>query len=96
MDRRRYRRDRFESYLEVSLAGLSEETGRGEDQKDHQVCVHMAKVGDGVINEDGENRRKSSPEEEDSKIGFGCVECPWRAAWMPQSGRPSFASWFYH
>lgn len=58
MDRRRHRRDRFESYLEVSLAGLSEETGRGEDQKDNQVCVHMAKVGDGVINEDGEKRRK--------------------------------------
>ena len=64
--------------------------GRGEDQKDHQVCVHMAKVGDGVINEDVENRRKKSPEEEDSKFGFGCVECPWRAAWMPQSDRPSF------
>ena len=70
--------------------------GRGEGQKDHQVCVRMAKVGDGIINEDEEKKRKSLPEEKDIKFGFGCVECPWRAAWMPQSDRPSFVSQFYH
>lgn len=49
---------------------LMRRQGRGEDQKDHQLCVWMAKVGDGIINEDGENRRKSSPEEKDIKFGF--------------------------
>lgn len=42
MDRREHGRDRFESYLEVSVAGLVR-MGKGGDQKDHQVCVCMAK-----------------------------------------------------
>ena len=52
MDRREHGRDRFESYLEVSVAGLVR-MGKGGDQKDHQVCVCMAKGGDDVINQDG-------------------------------------------
>lgn len=75
---------------------LMRRQGRGEDQKDHQMCVWMATVGDGIINEDGENRRKSSLEEKDIRFGFGYAECSWRAAWMPQSDRPSFASQFYY
>lgn len=68
MDSRGHGRDKFENYLEVSLAGLGKEE---KPERPPGVCLHVQGC-DGVINEDGEHRNKSSLEEEDSKFGFGC------------------------
>lgn len=71
MDRRERGEDRFESHLEVSLAGLDEGMGwRGRPERPTGVRLH-GQGGDGAINQGGEHRRRSSLKEKDNAFGFG-------------------------
>lgn len=81
---------RFESYLEVNLAGHVKGGVEGEARKTPQLSVFMAEMMVPSLRAGG---TEAAHENEDSESGP--VACPWQAAWMPQSDRPGFLSWLY-